>query len=280
MQLVSLLIVLSAICVYKILEHAEYNLSFAIWFNMLIGTMYFALSIFFAYVDITRQPAYIYKLKLQKDACLHIDEYKEVFKRTFLKYIFVVAPMFILVLFLLQHRYSMQHVDLSSPVYWVASLFICYAITDFAAWFIHKALHYFPWLWDNVHSIHHKHIAPVAVSAFDAHPIELIIWDILPFAIGPLLLGVNAAFFTMFSVIAIMNTVICHSGYDINYDKGHHDLHHERLKCNYSGIVSDTVMGTCIERKDIIYPRFDSLQKDLFDSYNKSCSTLGNYSRV
>jgi sterol desaturase/sphingolipid hydroxylase (fatty acid hydroxylase superfamily) len=52
----------------------------------------------------------------------------------------------------------------------------------------------------------------------------------------------------------------------------HHDLHHERMKCNYSSPFVDYVMGTYLYREpDKIYPKFDKEDKSFTESHNTTC---------
>lgn len=143
---------------------------------------------------------------------------------------------------------------------------------DVAAWTIHRGMHYFPFVYDNIHVHHHKHIAPVAVAALDAHPLEVAVWDVLPFMIGPLILGAPTGLTLLSAVLAITQTVSAHSGYSLGAisDGTFHDLHHERMKCNYGGnFMMDRICGTYIEReKDRVYPRWNETEKSLTGSMN------------
>jgi sterol desaturase/sphingolipid hydroxylase (fatty acid hydroxylase superfamily) len=127
------------------------------------------------------------------------------------------------------------------------------------------------------HKDHHNYISPVCISTYDSHPIECFFWDLFPTFSFALLFGLPIH---LLYVTAIMGTIIgllVHCGYRLvetkTMDMAHHDLHHERMKCNYSTPFVDYVMGTYLYREpDKIYPKFDKTQKDLSNSFNSSYS--------
>lgn len=252
---------------------------------VLIAFVYFGLSAMFAYIDVTQKPSWIYRRKYQKDACINYQRYRQAFSHTFAKLVAFLLPFLIITFKLMQWRTRrFANVDASLNrggfLVFIGVLFVVYVIAEFAAWFIHYALHKGV-LWDKIHSVHHQYVATVAVASLDAHPVEMIVWDAVPFMAGPLLLGTPPAFFIIFALINIVNTVLCHCGYDVGYDRGHHDLHHERLKCNYSGFLSDWVMGTYVTREENkTYPRFDAFQKDLINTANESCDEIDGKARL
>ena len=107
---------------------------------------------------------------------------------------------------------------------------------------------------------------------------EVVVWDMAPFMIGPLLLGapVSITLFTTF--LAITQTVSAHSGYSFGAasDGNCRDLHHERMKCNYGGdFIMDRMLGTYIAREEgRVYPRWDLAEKSLAGSFNVACSSV------
>lgn len=259
----------------------EYNIVNAMIAVIVLFIVYFGISAVFAYIDVTKRPYWLYRRKYQKDACVLKDEYERAFQRTATKFVVILIPFLLLVFAAMHWRVAtFPCFDTNRFGGFLIALIIVYLIADFSAWGIHKILHK-GILWDHIHSVHHQYVATVAVASLDAHPIEMIFWDALPFTLGPLLLGLNPAFFLIFGVLSLMNTILCHCGYDVGYDAGHHDLHHERLKCNYSGFLSDWLLGTLEKReKEKVYPRYDGFQKDLWGSRNEWCDAHQGYHRV
>jgi sphinganine C4-monooxygenase len=122
---------------------------------------------------------------------------------------------------------------------------LSYALAEASTWCIHRAMHSNRFLWRHIHRYHHRYADPSASSTIYAHPLELILVDILPFAIGPLVAGCSPAVFSTVAVAGTLNALLVHSGYQIYYDMGHHDHHHKHMDSHFSGIFSDTLMGTC-----------------------------------
>lgn len=258
-----------------------YNSFNAIVTFVILFVVYFIISSLFAYVDLKKRPIWLHERKYQKDTCLLAPEYCQAFMRTLIKFLVVLAPFFLVVFFVMNWRVKQYRVFRTKNIWaFTFAVLISFIIADFMAWGIHKLLHK-GILWDKIHSIHHKYISTVAVASLDAHPIEIIFWDVMPFIVGPFILGLDPSFLLIFGILSIINTTLVHSGYDIGFDNGHHDLHHEKLKCNYSFFLSDFIMGTIEYReKDKIYPRYDFFQKDIWGSLNNECKFVGEYHRA
>jgi sterol desaturase/sphingolipid hydroxylase (fatty acid hydroxylase superfamily) len=154
-------------------------------------------------------------------------------------------------------------------IYSASSIF-----SGFATYFIHKGFHseyLFPF-----HKGHHTYIAPVAISALDGNPFEILIWNILPVFSFSLLFGVHKYIMYVMGLLGSVVALLSHAGYRFTeydpMDIAHHDLHHERMKCNYSTPFVDKIMGTYMYREnDKIYPRFDKKEKDISESVNTVC---------
>lgn len=267
-------IIIASWFIYRGLETIvpSYSLYNVLPIFAIVFVVYFVIGYIFYYVDIKRNPDWLHKKKYQADISLSKEEYDKTFKTMVIKMMFIILPTFLITFIIMQWRINsypnvIAWMQKNGVIGFLICLLVVYVIADMTAWFVHKMLHQ-GILWENIHKHHHSYISTVAIASLDAHPIEVIFWDAFPFIFGSLLLGTSPAFFSMFAILSISNTALCHSGYDIGYDHGHHDLHHERLKCNYSGMLSDKLMGTYIKRDNKIYPRYDGFQKDLFGSKN------------
>jgi sterol desaturase/sphingolipid hydroxylase (fatty acid hydroxylase superfamily) len=278
-------LVAAAWLVHRHLPMSTYSARNAVVAFALVAGLYFGLSLAFAWVDTHRAPQWLHRRKIQRDACLGSDEYRQAFARAAAKCVLVLLPFFLLA-FAGMHARMARWPNLAGwmrrrgLLAFLAALAAAAVVADFSAWAIHKLLHKGP-LWERVHSFHHRYVSTVAVASLDAHPVEMVLWDALPFALGPLMLGTPPPFFVAFALLSVANTVLCHSGYDIGYDMGHHDLHHERLHCNYSGFLSDWTLGTYLPReRGRVYPRFDRRVKTLAGSFNQPCEQQGGSSTV
>jgi sterol desaturase/sphingolipid hydroxylase (fatty acid hydroxylase superfamily) len=112
---------------------------------------------------------------------------------------------------------------------------------DISHYFFHRILHT-PWLYKNIHKLHHTYQAPFGLAASFAHPIEILILGLATF-LGPLILAPH--YFTFFSWILYrqLEAVVTHCGYDIPNPlekfpfyggSKPHDYHHKVFNCNYS----------------------------------------------
>ena len=256
----------------RVLGATVFDTTYALALSCSVLIVYILISAAFAALDTTGT---LQARKVQKDACTDPRLYAEIAMDVLVLLLVVATPTLCLMVWTL--RWRNRRFPRFPKTGWVTfglSLLIMYLVSDFVAWGVHKGLHKGA-LWDHVHAKHHDVVAPIAVSSLYAHPVEVVCWDMLPFFLGPLLLGIDAPTFFAVSIVAIVNTLLVHSGYDVFYDDGHHDLHHERLKCNYSSRLSDAVMGTLLVReRDAVYPRFDKSEKDLTETIHMSCQSL------
>ncbi len=127
-------------------------------------------------------------------------------------------------------------------------------VEDFAFYWGHRALHS-PWLYKNVHIVHHEHSAPFGIAAEYAHPAEVLFLGFATF-LGPFLVGPHLITLLAWLAVRCMQTVECHSGYDFPWSLNRwfplyggadfHDHHHRIHSGNYSStfIWVDRLMGT------------------------------------
>lgn len=125
---------------------------------------------------------------------------------------------------------------------------------DIAFYWGHRALHT-PWLYKNIHAVHHEHAAPFGIAAEYAHPAEVLFLGFATF-IGPFLVGPHLLTLYAWLALRCMQTVECHSGYDFPWSVNRwfplyggaefHDHHHRTFSGNYAStfIWVDWLMGT------------------------------------
>lgn len=133
----------------------------------------------------------------------------------------------------------------SGPCSVVVKIVFYALVADQWFYWTHRILHY-PWLYRNIHSIHHQWTYPMAIRAIYAHPIEHIVGNIGSFLVGPLIWPCGGALMGVWIGLATFNAVSGHSGIHFPlFSIEKHDLHHRILNCNYgtSGI-SDRMYGT------------------------------------
>ena len=78
--------------------------------------------------------------------------------------------------------------DLPNVYKFTASIVFCALLEDFTFYCSHRFLHW-KVIYPYIHKIHHEHNTTVTIAAEYAHPIEFILGNMLPTAVGPLILG-------------------------------------------------------------------------------------------
>jgi len=139
-----------------------------------------------------------------------------------------------------QYRY----IGLPSPQEVVRDLVLCVLIREVLFYYSHRLLH-IPHLYPHVHKFHHRFVAPVALAAQYAHPIEHFISNILPLSVPPALLRVHLLTWWIFLALELIETTTVHSGYDFFKWAKMHDTHHEKFRVNFGTIgLMDWLHGT------------------------------------
>ena len=146
----------------------------------------------------------------------------------------------------MQHNPEMFSAPVPGLGQFIAQLVVSYLVTDFLFYWAHRTLH-IPFLYQRIHKLHHQFHQPIGFACEYAHPIELVIGNMLPVAAGPLFFKFHFYVFVVWMVIAILGTSWGHSGFmqPLAYTKGHHDFHHSHNVGNYGSLPFwDFLMGT------------------------------------
>ena len=132
---------------------------------------------------------------------------------------------------------------------------------DFFFYWTHRFFH-IKSIYPLFHKIHHKYQNTISVSAEFTHPVEFLIGNLFPSAIGPLILGsrVHIGTYALWLVLRIWKTTEAHSGYDFPItpfgclpftgSSRFHNYHHLHFKGNYGSffIFWDYLCGTINKR--------------------------------
>jgi methylsterol monooxygenase len=139
-------------------------------------------------------------------------------------------------------------------------LAIFFIVEDAWHYWTHRLMHASPFLYRNIHKIHHRYTAPFGLTAEYASPIEIMVLGLGTVG-GPLLWGaitkdLHLITVYLWMVLRSLQAVDSHSGYDFPWSlhnwvpfwagAEHHDVHHEQFKGNYASSFRwwDYCLGT------------------------------------
>lgn len=110
-----------------------------------------------------------------------------------------------------------------------------------------------------IHKKHHEWTAAVAFTSLYCHPIEHIISNLLPVALGPLVFGAHISVTWAWMCLGLINSLNSHSGYHLPFmSSGEaHDFHHLKFNQCYGVLgILDHLHGTNILfRSSVQYKR-------------------------
>ncbi|XP_038641135.1 cholesterol 25-hydroxylase-like protein [Scyliorhinus canicula] len=134
---------------------------------------------------------------------------------------------------------------------------VCLLLFDLLVFFWHWLHHRVPLLYRYLHSLHHQHSSPFALSAQYASGWEIVCLQLLAASI-PYLLSCHPLTEMTFFLLNVWLSVEDHCGYDLPWCAHNivpfgilggapfHDLHHQRSRCNYAPYFTylDKLFGT------------------------------------
>ena len=130
-------------------------------------------------------------------------------------------------------------------------------VEDFVFHMSHRFLHW-RHIYPYIHKLHHEHKVTIAIAVNYAHPLEFIFGNLLPAAVGTIILGKHMHITTVWAwyVFRTLESIEGHSGYDFTWsifrmlpfgsDYGYHIYHHYHNLGNFSSFFTlwDTVLGS------------------------------------
>ena len=181
-------------------------------------------------VDYYQSPEWLYRFKLQPNVHIGWKGHIKVCSLVAVNQLCLSIPSQILFYPLYQRAGVSSDPTLPSFGRVFRDLLIVIGVEEVLFYYTHRLMHVSPFLYRNVHSLHHTFNAPVGTASMYAHPIEFMLSNALPIMCGPLLSGCHVSTMWLWVCIAILSTINGHSGYafpftPFGYSKLH-DLHH------------------------------------------------------
>ncbi|KAL8587616.1 hypothetical protein ACOMHN_045305 [Nucella lapillus] len=204
---------------------------------------------FLMVLDLTGRPAALLRYKIQPDKNVPVskDRFSHTVKQVLFNQIIVGVPMAVLAQGVFEWRgCSILPEELPTFHWALLELIVCVLVEELCFYYSHRLLHH-PRLYKHVHKQHHEWTAPASIASIYAHPIEHVLSNIVPPALGPILLGCHMATAWMWFAAAIMSTTVSHCGYHFPFlpSPEAHDYHHLKFNQNYGVLgVLDRLHGT------------------------------------
>ncbi|XP_068167398.1 cholesterol 25-hydroxylase-like protein [Antennarius striatus] len=134
-------------------------------------------------------------------------------------------------------------------------VFACFLLFDTVFFMWHFSMHRIPWLYSNIHQLHHRHHTPFALMAQDATSAELL--SLLLLALGSAwAVGCHPLSEALFHLFNSWLAVEDHCGYNLPWalhrllpclgGAPHHQVHHHQHRGNYAPYFThwDQLFGT------------------------------------
>jgi len=131
--------------------------------------------------------------------------------------------------------------------YFFLSIFLMLVIDDTYAYWSHRMLHH-PVIFRHVHKFHHYSIDPNPFTTYSFHPIEAAIL-FFGYRLTASIIPVHSIAVDIWLLLSLLNAIAIHLGYEIyprwltkskftnwKNPSTHHNLHHEKVRGNYSVI--------------------------------------------
>jgi len=177
------------------------------------------------------------KYKTQPDKNQPIDSSRllAAVKVALFNQIFISTPTSIAIFYIRQHLGASCHPDkLPTLLIVLLDLAIFTLVEEIGFYYTHRFVHWGP-LYKSIHKKHHEWTAPVGVVSIYAHPVEYALSNVMPLVLGPTLMTSHLLTTWIWFTMAVMTTIIHHSGYHLPFFPSNefHDFHHLKFTCNY-----------------------------------------------
>jgi len=219
-------------------------------FYMFLNTCYFIGGLIFWFID---RFQLLHKYKIQNDKYPENSDYIRCALNLFQNYILIILPLVYSTFPIFRHMGFITCLPLPDLMTFILHFSFCMVVEDITHYWLHRALHW-PWLYKNIHKIHHQFTSPFGLAAAYAHPAEVLILGFATF-LGALIIRPHFSTFLCWVLYRQLDAVATHSGYDLPNvlnllpfygGIATHDYHHKSFIWNYSSRFTfmDILFGT------------------------------------
>lgn len=203
--------------------------------TLICSIMYFVIfnALFFT-CDVTGHPTWLLKYKIQEGKNQPVDRKKllscikiATFNLT------IVAPLFNLTLYPFCWYFGSFHTgELPTFGRFLLESIVIIMTAEVAFYYIHRMFHH-PKLYVRFHKKHHEWTAPIGISSIYCEPIEMALCNILPAALGPIIMRTHLLVTWVWMGVMFFSTTLAHSGYHLPFltSPEAHDYHHKMYNC-------------------------------------------------
>jgi len=210
--------------------------------------VYWTVGLTYLYFDLSLTPEWIRQYKIQPGTNEPIDRSK--LKKLVLVVVFnwtVLYPIFSYCMYFLNEWRGMPAMRVLPSFHRVlVELIICLLVEEVMFYYSHWLLHNRR-IYKHIHKQHHEWTASIGLTSLYSHPVEHILSNMLPLAMGPLLLGSHIATSWLWFSLALISTLNSHSGYHLPFfpSPEAHDFHHLKYNQCYGVLgILDYLHGT------------------------------------
>jgi len=216
--------------------------------TLVSSVVYWGVGCLFLFCDVTLKPEVLRQYKVQPgtNEPLDAEKLRRLLWTVMLNW-FTINPVFSYCFFQLHLLRGVPDISVLPSFHRVlAELVVFLVVEEVVFYYSHWLLHHRR-IYKHIHKKHHEWTASIALVAVYAHPVEHVVSNLLPVALGPLIVGAHPATMWLWFSIALLSTLNSHSGYHLPFlpSPEAHDFHHLKFNQCYGVLgVLDYLHGT------------------------------------